>query len=102
MSVTFQPFSLDRMVNAVEKVKKRLLRAAAALESAKILYSIAGDSAVAWWVSRVDEAAVRNTRDVDILIRRTDFDRTKQAVVESGFLYRHTGGLDVFLHDPQG
>ena len=32
-----------------------------------------GGNAVAEWVGRIDEDAVRNTRDVDILIRRPDF-----------------------------
>jgi hypothetical protein len=58
------PFSLDRMVNAVEKVRQRLFRAADALTSAGIPYAVAGGNAVALWVSRVDESAVRDTQDV--------------------------------------
>ena len=46
----------------------------AALEGAGIPYAVAGGNAVASWVARVDEAAVRNTQDVDILIRREDLD----------------------------
>jgi hypothetical protein len=101
MSVTIQPFSLDRVVSAVEKVKQRLLRAAAVLENEKVLYAVAGGNAVALWVSRVDEAAVRNTQDVDILIRREDFERVKQAMEKDGFIYRHIAGLDAFLDGPQ-
>jgi hypothetical protein len=101
MSVTIQPFSLDRVVSAVEKVKQRLLRAAAVLENEKVLYAVAGGNAVALWVSRVDEAAVRNTQDVDILIRREDFDRVKRAMEKDGFIYRHVGGLDAFLDGPK-
>lgn len=50
------------MINAVEKVRERLLRAAAALEAAGVPYAATGGNAVAGWVSTVDEAAVRNTR----------------------------------------
>ncbi len=50
------------MVNAVERVRDRMLRAAAALEKAKIPYAVVGGNAVAAWVSRVDEAAVRMPR----------------------------------------
>ena len=50
MTVIPGPFSLERMVNAVEKVRQRLLRAADALESAKIPYAVAGGNAVALWV----------------------------------------------------
>jgi hypothetical protein len=101
MPETIQPFSLDRVVSAVEKVKQRLLRTAAVLEETKVPYAVAGENAVALWVSRVDEAAVRNTQDVDILIRRQDFDRVREAMERHGFVYRHVGGLDVFLDGPQ-
>ena len=68
--LNMKPVSLDRMVRAVEKVRQRLLRSTAALENSGIPYAVIGGNAVAAWVSRVDEAAVRNTQDVDILIRR--------------------------------
>jgi hypothetical protein len=93
-------FSLDRMVNAVEKVRQRLLRAADALTAANIPYAVAGGNAVAIWVSRVDEAAVRNTQDVDILIRREDLEKAKAAMATAGFVYRRAAGLDVFLDGP--
>jgi len=88
------------MVNAVEKVRERLLRAAGALEAAKIPYAVAGGNAVALWVSRVDEAAVRNTQDVDILLRRDDLDSARQAMEKVGFVYRRSAGMDIFLDGP--
>ena len=88
------------MVNAVEKVRQRLLRATAALRRAGVDYAVAGGNAVAAWVSTVDESAVRNTQDVDILVRRDDFDAVKAALESTGFVYRHTLGPDVFLDGP--
>jgi len=88
------------MVNAVEKVRQRLLRAAAALESAHVPYAVAGGNAVALWVSRIDEAAVRNTQDVDILLRRPDLDAARRALESAGFIYRRAAGLDAFLDGP--
>jgi len=88
------------MVNAVEKVRQRLLRAIAALQGAQVDYAVAGGNAVAAWVSSVDEDAVRNTHDVDILIRRSDFDAAKAALESAGFVYRHAAGMDVFLDGP--
>jgi Uncharacterised nucleotidyltransferase len=85
------------MVRAVEKVRDRLRRAAAALEQAQVPYAVIGGNAVAAWVSRVDEAAVRNTRDVDILLRRSDFDAAKAALEAAGFIYRHAASIDMFL-----
>ncbi|HEY3244992.1 MAG TPA: hypothetical protein VGM03_16750 [Phycisphaerae bacterium] len=56
----------------MEKVRERLTRAVRALEAAGVPYAVVGGNAVAAWVARVDEAAVRNTQDVDLLLRRTD------------------------------
>lgn len=97
MTTVRGPFSLERVVNAVEKVRDRLLRAAGALDAAQILYAVAGGNAVALWVSRVDESAVRNTQDVDVLLRRADLEAAKRALESAGFVYRHMAGLDVFL-----
>ena len=97
---TIGPFSLERMVTAVERVRQRLLRAAAALRAAGISYAVVGGNAVALWVSRVDEAAVRNTRDVDILVRREDLTGVKAALEHAGFVYRHAAGADLFLDGP--
>jgi hypothetical protein len=101
MGIAAEPFSLDRMVSAVEKVRQRLLRAAAALERAGVPYAVVGGNAVALWVSRVDEAAVRSTQDVDLLIRREDLERAKNALSSAGFVYRHVKSLDIFLDGPE-
>ncbi len=100
MSSTLGPFSLDRMVNAVESVRRRLLKAAKSLESAGVPYAVAGGNAVALWVSRVDPGAVRNTRDVDVLIRRADFDAARKALEAVGFVHRKAAGIDLFLDHP--
>ena len=101
MIVPAGPFSLDRMVNAVERVRQRLLRAATALEAAGVPYAVADDNAVAVWVSRIDDAAVRNTQDVDILLRRYDLPAAQAALEAAGFVHRHIAGVDVFLDGPQ-
>jgi hypothetical protein len=88
------------MVAAVERVRDRLLRSTRALASANVPYAVAGGNAVAAWVSRVDVAAVRNTQDVDILIRRSDLPAARAALEAAGFIYRHTAGVDVFLDGP--
>ena len=102
MAPVMGPFSLDRVVRAVELVRQRLLRATAALEAAGIPYAVAGGNAVALWVSRVDVSAVRNTSDVDLLVRRADLEAIRAALAAAGFEYRHTAGIDVFLDGPDG
>src|SRR5205809_7259440 len=97
---TYAEVSWERMSNAIEKVRQRLLRAARALEQAKVPYAVAGGNAVAAWVSRVDEAAVRNTQDVDIVLRRENLDAAREVMERAGFVYRHVAGIDMFLDGP--
>ena len=83
-----------------------MLRAVRALEAAQVPYAVAGGNAVAAWVSHVDEAAVRNTSDVYIVLRRADLEAARQALEAAGFIYRHLaslgrpGGLELFLDGP--
>ncbi len=102
MAPKLGPFSLDRVVRAVELVRERLLRATAALEAAGIPYAVAGGNAVALWVSRVDVSAVRNTSDVDLLVRRADLPAIQTSLAGAGFVYRHSSGIDMFLDGPTG
>ena len=90
------------MIEAVEAVRERMLRATAALRAAEIPYAVAGGNAVAAWVARVDRAAVRNTQDVDILVRRADFDRVKTALESVGFEHHELKGVDCFIDLPDG
>lgn len=92
--------SWEKMIRAVEKVRDRLLRATTALKKAGVPYAVVGGNAVAAWVSRVDEAAVRNTQDVDILLRRSDLPAATDALAAEGFIYRHVKSLDIFLDGP--
>jgi hypothetical protein len=96
-NIELREFSLERMFRAVEIVRERLLRATAALESAGVPYAVIGGHAVAAWVSRVDAALVRNTQDVDLLIRRGEFGAARAALERAGFVWRHSAGIDMFL-----
>lgn len=100
-NVTFGAVSWERMIRAVEKVRDRLRRAVAALESSGVLYAVAGGNAVAAWVSRVDEAAVRNTQDVDLLLRRADLPAAIETMTRAGFVHRHVAGVEMFLDGPK-
>jgi hypothetical protein len=87
----------DRMVNAVEAVRRRLERATQLLGDAAVPYAVVGGNAVGAWVARVDQAAVRNTQDVDILIRRADLPAATAALEAGGFVRRHAAGIEMFL-----
>ena len=100
MPIELKPFSWERMIEAVEAVRQRALRATAALAAAKIPYAMIGGNAVAAWVARVDRAAVRNTQDVDILLRRIDLEAAKVALESEGFVYCKVLDVDCFLDGP--
>lgn len=91
---------LDRMKRASDRVEERLERATAALAAAGVAYAVVGGNAVAAWVATVDEGAVRTTRDVDVMVRREEFERVREALESTGFTYRHVAGIDVFLDSP--
>ena len=100
--VVLQDFSWKRMIEAVEAVRERACRATAALARAGIPYAVAGGNAVAAWVARVDRAAVRNTQDVDILVRRSDFAAVKVALEAVGFEHHEVMGVECFIDGPNG
>jgi hypothetical protein len=97
-----EPIGWERALMAAEKVKERLRRATRALDAAGVPYAVVGGNAVAEWVARVDEDAVRNTRDVDILIRRPDFPAARACLEAVGFLYYEVLDIDTFIDGPQG
>lgn len=99
-AVPLGPASLDRMVRAVEAVHQRLLRAVSALEEANVPYAVVGGHAVAAWVARVDRAAVRNTPDVDLLLRRGDLPGAAKALERAGFVREEVRGVEMFLDGP--
>ena len=92
----------ERIERAVEKVKDRLRRVTCALNDAQIPYAVIGGNAVQLWVAQVDESAVRNTRDVDIVLNRKDMDAAKLALASAGFVFQEVSGVPMFLDGPDG
>jgi Uncharacterised nucleotidyltransferase len=91
---------LDRMERAVTKVRERLLRVTAVLNQAGVPYAVVGGHAVASWVTTVDESAVRNTRDIDLLVRRLDLPVITAALERAGFLRAEVLDVTMFLDGP--
>jgi hypothetical protein len=87
----------NRMERAVEKVNERLRKTVGILESAKIPYAVIGGHAVRAWVAQVDEAALRTTQDVDILVRPSDLPAIISAMTAAGYHHRITTGLNMFV-----
>lgn len=101
-TVVILPDTLARMEAAVNAVRIRLLRAVRALEGAGIPYAVIGGNAVAAWVAQVDPGAIRNTRDVDLLVNRDDLDAIMRAMAADGWQYHVVSGVPLFIDGPNG
>ena len=77
-----------------------LERIAKPLAAEKIPYELIGGGAVMVQVNRVEPSAVRNTKDIDIMVHRSDLERIKDVAQRHGFTFRHSAGLDMLL--PKG
>lgn len=82
---------------ALDDVTRRLERIAAAFEASSVPFAFVGGQAVAMWVATKDPAAVRTTKDVDILIGRGDLPAAKKAAISAGFDYFEVLGVGMFL-----
>jgi hypothetical protein len=89
----------ERITRAVEAIRERLDRAAA-LDTAGIPYAVVGGNAVAVWVGLVDRGAVRTTRDIDVLLRRSDLAQATAALERAGFQRGEIFGVTTFLDGP--
>ena len=87
----------ERHVMALEDVTERLERICAALEEASVPYALVGGQAVAIWVATKDPAAVRTTKDVDILLCREDLPRARAAASKVAMDYFEVMGVGMFL-----
>ena len=86
-----------------EAVRQLVRRAvAAALDAGGVLYAVIGGNAVGEWVGRIDDGMVRNTRDVDILLRRGDLPAADAAMAAAGFVRADDAGIPIYLNGPDG
>jgi hypothetical protein len=82
-----QVFALVGLLDRIAKI----------LEQAGIPYELVGGMAVFVHVNRADQTAARNTKDIDLLIRRVDLQAVVNAAQAAGFVFRHAAGVDMLL-----
>lgn len=87
----------ERYTMAMDKLTDRLNRITAALTKMNVPYALIGGQAVIFWVSTKDPAAVRTTKDVDILINRADLAKAKAAAISAGMEYVEVVDVGMFL-----
>ncbi len=91
------PILWEQHLMAVDRVTQRMERITAALNAAAVPYALAGGQAVAIWVATRDPAAVRTTKDVDLLVARSDLPQIRAAALAAGFDYFETMGVGMLL-----
>jgi hypothetical protein len=96
-AVAQRPGIWEKYVMALDAVTDRLQRIAKALEEASVPYALVGGQAVALWVATREPAAVRTTKDVDILLQRNDLPRARAAALTIGMEYCEVLGVGMFL-----
>jgi hypothetical protein len=82
---------------ALDDVTARLERITKAFEKAAIPYALVGGQAVAIWVATRDPAAVRTTKDVDVLLQRQDLSQARAAALSADMEYFELMGVGMFL-----
>lgn len=92
-------YGYSGFIMAMDRVEQRLRKVTRALDDAGIPYAVIGGNAVAAWVSRVDPAATRATKAVDLLVRREDHQRITDIMQSLGFDRHDLKRLVVFV-DP--
>jgi hypothetical protein len=75
-----------------------LHKIAQVLSDAGIPYELIGGLAVLVHVEEANPELTALTRDVDLMIRREDLERIKEATASHGFRFRHTAGVDMLLY----
>jgi len=82
---------------SLDDVTDRLRRITGALAEKSVPYAVVGGQAVALWVATKEPAAVRTTKDVDLLIRRDDLPRARAAALSVEMDYFEVMGVGMFL-----
>jgi len=82
---------------AIDDVGARLKRICAALAEHAVPFALVGGQAVVLWVSTRDPAAVRTTKDVDILLDRRDLPQARAAALAAEMDYFELLGVGMFL-----
>jgi hypothetical protein len=68
-----------------------------ALTAENIPHELIGGLAVLIHVEEADPAQTALTRDVDLMVHRSDLERIKEAAAKNGFRFRHAAGDDMLL-----
>lgn len=100
--VSFGEDALERMVQAARRVLERLERATSSLEHNGIPFAVGGSNATAIWIASIDAAAVRQARNVELVLLRKDLANVRACLERAGFAESTSGDKVRFLDGPEG
>jgi hypothetical protein len=69
-------------------------------DSHRISHELIGGLAVLIYVEEANPEHTPLTRDVDLMVRRADLERIKEAAAKQGFRFRHVAGVDMLIYGP--
>lgn len=93
-----QPFCLwEKHTAVLDAIADRVQRITAALDEASVPFALVGGQAVAIWVASKDPAAVRTTKNIDLLIRRQDLPQARAAALSVDMEYFEVMGVGMLL-----
>jgi hypothetical protein len=82
---------------AMDDLAARMKRICESLAEHSVPFALVGGQAVVLWVSTRDPAAVRTTKDVDLLLDRGDLPRARAAALTADMDYFELLGVGMFL-----
>lgn len=91
----------ERVQMSEDIIRNRLMRITTFFNEQNIPYVIVGGNAVAAHMSQVNLTRVRGTKDVDIMVRRSDLPRIKEAAKAAGFYHAQAAGIDMLRDGPK-
>ncbi|MGD0088479.1 MAG: hypothetical protein ABSE73_01035 [Planctomycetota bacterium] len=96
-TVTFDLSVLAKGEQHMEDLLKKAAVVSHALKEAGVPHAVIGGLAVRAYLGSGGEPPSLTTRDLDILLRRADIGRARQALEAVGFMYREVLGLPAFI-----
>jgi hypothetical protein len=73
-----------------------------ACDAEGIPFNVCGGMAVMAWVASVNPEYIRNTKDVDVIMRPADLERAKVALAKHEFIFAEVNGAPMFLDGEDG
>jgi hypothetical protein len=81
----------------MDQLARRLERIAQAFQEKKVPYALVGGQAVNLWIATKSKGGGRQTKDIDVLLQRTDLSIAKAAGLAADLDYFEPMGVGMFL-----